>query len=150
MLLRLKLRNWKMIINCEKDLYDHIEYLRSQFKEHKYLRTDTKTGKQRTNLQNACLHLYCQQIADELLDRGITFRMFFEEGFEVPWTMDIVKDNVWRKIQVVVCDQESTTKPTTKEYNEIYEYLTLKLVEWDINIPWPSKESLALANKGKL
>jgi len=137
----------KQIINSEKGLYDHIEYLRTQFKEHGYLRTDTKTGKQRTNLQNACLHLYCEQIADELTDRGINFKMFFEQEFEVPWTMQIVKDNVWRPVQVAICDKKSTTKPLTTEYNKIYEFLNLKLSEWGFHIPWPSKESLRLINK---
>jgi len=136
----------KTIINCEKALYDHIDYLRTQFKKHKYLRTDTKTGKQRTNPQNAALHLYCQQIADELTNRGITFTMFFEGGFEVPWTMEIVKDNVWRKVQIAYCGEESTTKPITTDYPKIYDCLNLKLSKWGFHIPWPSKESLKYKN----
>ena len=136
--------NMKTIINSEKSLYDHIDYLRSEFKKYKYLRIDTKTGKQRTNLQNACLHLYCQQIADELTDRGVTFEMFFKQGFEVPWTMEIVKENVWRPVQKARFNVESTTKPLTTEYQEIYEPINLKLANWGIEIPWPSKESLNL------
>ena len=132
----------KTIINSEKSFYEHIDYVREQFKEHGYLRIDTKTGKQRTNTQNSCLHLFCEQVSDELTDRGINFKMFFEEGFEVPWTMQIVKDNIWRPVQVAVCDQESTTKPLTTEYNKIYEYINLKISEFGFHIPWPSKDSL--------
>lgn len=132
----------KDTINCEKALYDYIEYLREQYKKHKYLRVDVKTGKQRTNTQNACLHLYCQQIADELGDRGITFEKFFKAGFEVPWTMEIVKENVWRPVQIAICGEVSTTKPLTTDYQKIYEPLNLKLSEWGIEIPWPSKDSL--------
>jgi len=138
------------IINSEKKLYDHIEYLRTQFKEHGYLRTDTKTGKQRTNLQNASLHLYCEQIAGILKEKGITFKLFFKPGFEVPWTMDIVKDNIWRPVQIAVCREKSTTKPLTTEYPVIYDSINLKLSEFEIHVPWPSKESLKLANKDKL
>ncbi len=132
----------KTVINSQKALYDHIEYLRTEFEKHKYLRTDTKTGKQRTNLQNAALHVYCDQIADALTNRGITFTMFFKDGFEVPWTRDIVKDNVWRPIQEAICDEVSTTKPITSDYKKIYEALDKKLCEWDFDIPWPSKDNI--------
>lgn len=132
----------KTIINSEKSLYDHIEQLRTEFKEHKYLRVDVKTGKQRTNLQNASLHLYCELVANELSRLGITFTSFFKEGFEVPWTREIVKENIWRPVQVVICEHESTTKPLASDYQRIYEPINLKLANWGIHVPWPSKESL--------
>lgn len=132
----------KTIINSEKGLYDHIEYLRAQYKKDKYLRVDVKTGKQRTNTQNACLHLFCQQVSGELGDRGITFEKFFKAGFEVPWTMEIVKENVWRPVQIAICGEVSTTKPLTTDYQKIYEPLNKKLSEWGIHIPWPNKELL--------
>ncbi len=129
------------IINSEKALYDHIDQLRAKYKEHKFLRVDVKTGKQRSNLQNASLHLYCNQIAEQLNDAGISFNEFFKEGVEVPWTMEIVKDNIWRPIQVVMVGEESTTKPLTDEYPKIYEVINRKLSELLINVPWPCKES---------
>jgi hypothetical protein len=131
----------KDIINCEKALYDHIDYLRKQFDKHKYLRVDVKSGKQRTNLQNASLHLYCQQVADTLNDNGITFTAFFRAGFEVPWTMEIVKENIWRPVQLAVCGKESTTKPYTGEYQQIFEPINLKLANWGIHVPWPRKKN---------
>jgi len=129
------------IIDSQKALYDHIDYLREQFDEHKYLRTDTKTGKQRTSTQNASLHLYCQMIADELTERGINFEKFFKQGFEVPWTMEIVKDNIWRPVQIAICGEESTTKVLTSDYQKIYDPLNVKLIEMGMGIPWPSKHT---------
>jgi len=131
-----------IIVDSERSLYDTIELIREKWKADKYLRIDVKTGKQRTSTQNACLHLYCQQIADELGSRGITFEKFFKAGFEVPWTMEIVKENVWRKVQIAITGEESTTKPLTTDYEKIYDAINLKLSEWDMYIPWPSKESL--------
>lgn len=130
----------KVNIDSQKKLYDHIEYLRKEFDEHRYLRVDVKTGKQRTNTQNAALHVYCEMIAEELRERGIGFEKFFKVGFEVPWTMEIVKDNIWRPVQIAICGEESTTKPLTSDYGKIYDPIHLKLLDWGIDIPWPSKD----------
>lgn len=132
----------KTIINSEKALYDHIESLRAQFKEHKYLRVDVKTGKQRSDKQRKALQVYCRQVADVLNDRGITFTMFFKPGFEMPWSMDIVKDEVWRPVQIALFAKESTTKPHTGEYQKVFEPINRKLSEFGIHVPWPSKDSL--------
>ena len=131
----------KAVINSQKALYDHIEDLRSQFDKHKYLRVDVKTGKQRSNLQNASLNLWCGWVADTLQEQGLTFEVFFKGGFQVPWTKEIVKDNIWRKVQIAICGEESTTKPLTTDYPKIYDTINLKLSEHDIHVPWPDKEN---------
>ena len=132
----------KAVINSEKALYDHIEYLRAQFKKHKYLRTDTKTGKQRSDQQRKALQVYCRQVAYVLNDQGITFTMFFRSGFEVPWSMDIVKDEIWRPVQISLFKKISTTKPLTNEYQQIFEPINRKLSEYGIHVPWPCKKIL--------
>jgi hypothetical protein len=110
------------------------------------LRIDVKTGKQRTNIQNACLHLYCTHVSEALNDAGISFTQFFKNGYEVPWSMEIVKDQMWRPIQKAITDKESTTEPLTNQYPKIYDYLNLKLGEHGIHVPWPSKETLEAQN----
>jgi len=132
----------KQNIDSQKKLYDYIEYIRKEFDEHKYLRVDTKTGKQRTNTQNASLNLWCGWVAEVLQEKGLTFRAFFKDGFEVPWTKDIVRDNLWRPIQIVYCKHQSTTKPSTTDYPVIYDSLNLKLSEHGIHVPWPNKDNV--------
>ena len=130
----------KTIVNSEKSLYDHIECLRELFKKHRHLRVDVKTGKQRTPTQNKCVHLYCDQVAQGLTDKGITYDMFFKPGFEVPWNMLTVKENIWRPLQIAICGKVSTTEPLTTDYNKIYDYVNLKLANYEIHVPWPSKK----------
>ncbi len=135
------------IINSEKALYDHIDQLRAKYKKHKFLRVDVKTGKQRSDPQRKSLELYCKFIAEALKDKGINFTMFFKPGFEVPWTQEIVKDNVWRTVQIAMFNKISTTKPTRKEYLEIFEVVNLKISEFGIHIPWPCKEEKSNARQ---
>ena len=130
----------KIIVNSEKALYDHIEYVRNEYKKHKHLRIDIKSGKQRTNSQNAALHLYCERIAAELRNRGISHQKFFKEGFEVPWTMEIVKDNVWKPVQIWQTKYKSTTEPLASDYEKIFDIVNRKLSEWGLHIPWPTKK----------
>lgn len=130
------------VVNSKSSLEAYKRHLDAEFEKHGYLRVDMKTGKQRTNLQNASLNLYCRQSAEELNDKGITFSMFFKEGIEVPWTLDIFKDNVWRPVQKAICNEESTTKPHTTDYPKIYDFVSMKMSQQGIYLPWPSKDSL--------
>jgi len=132
----------KAIINSQQSLDSYINHLKNEFDKHKYLRLDMKTGKQRTNLQNASLHKYCDQVAECLNDAGITFNDFFKEGIEIPWTMEIVKDNVWRPVQKAITGEESTTKPVTTDYPKIYEIVNRKLSGYGFYVAWPSKETM--------
>lgn len=129
-------------INSKEALEMHIKELRYQFDTNKYLRVDVKTGKQRTNTQNAALHKYLSLVAEALNECGITFRDFFKDGVEVPWTMEIVKDNVWRPVQEAVTGKESTAKCLTGEYSKIYEYVNLKLSERGVFVAWPSIDTM--------
>ena len=129
------------IINSEQSLIAYKMFLDVQFTKHKYLRLTVKTGRQRSQTQNAALHLFCSQLADALNDAGFDFREFVREGYAVPFNENLVKEYLWRPIQKAITGKDSTTKPERKEYAAIYDVLNLKLAEHGIFVPWPSKES---------
>lgn len=133
----------EIIINSQASLYDHIDKLRLAFDKDKYLRLTVKTGKQRTLTQNACLHLYCQQVADALNSAGFDMRTTIKNDVEIPWTDALVKDLMWRPVQKAITGQESTVKPKTSEYSEIYDVLNRHLInKLGISVAWPSKETM--------
>jgi len=130
-------------INSRDSLEIHIEYLRNQFEKHKYLRVSMKTGKQRTATQNKCLHLYCQQLSNELNDAGLDMRKVVKEEFELPWTMEQVKLILWGTYQKHLTGHKSTTKPETKDYPNIYDALNRHMGQkFGIHVPWPSKDTM--------
>jgi hypothetical protein len=129
-----------MIINSNQSLESAIAQIRESYGKHKYLRLDIKTGKQRTNPQNAALHVYCKLVAHALNDAGIDFRKFIKEGYEIPFNEYLVKEYLWRVIQNAMTGKDSTTKPKTSDYPKIYEVLNRKLAEHGIHVPWPTKE----------
>lgn len=124
--------------NHSKELF--IAQISKLYDEHKYLRLTVKTGKQRTNLQNSSLHKYLQMLADALNDAGYDMRRTLRVDVDIPWTGSNAKEHLWRPIQKVLTKNQSSTKPTTKEYVYIYEVLSRHMVEkFGVNVPWPSK-----------
>ena len=129
------------IINSEQSLAAYKLFLDAQFKKHKYLRLTVKTGRQRSQTQNAALHLFCSQLADALNDAGFDFRAFIKEGYPVPFNENLVKEHLWKPIQKAITGKDSTTKPERHEYALIYDSLNVKLAEHGLFVPWPCKES---------
>jgi len=114
-----------------------LKHLEKVFEDNPYVEVTYKIGNTRTNLQNNALHTYCNKVAIELNERGITFTDFFNPGFEVPWSKEIVKEQIWKPVQKAMTGEESTTKPKTNEYPKIYDHINLKLAEYGIHVPWP-------------
>lgn len=130
------------IINSEEKLSNAITELRDMWNLHRWVTVQFKSGKTRTAKQNASLHLYLRMLANELNERGITFEQFFKEGFQVPWTDKIVKDNVWRPLQEAVTGEGKTSKASRRDYSKVYDPLNEKLASFGIHVPWPEKEQL--------
>ena len=128
------------IINSAESLAAYKVFLDAQFEKNKFLRLTVKTGKQRSQTQNAALHVFCSQLAEKLNEAGFDFRVFIKEGYPVPFNENLVKEYLWRPIQKAITGKDSTTKPERSEYALIYDSLNLKLAEHGIFQPWPTQE----------
>ena len=82
--------------------------------------------KTRTSLQNSSLHLYFTLISEQLNESGQTFNYKGVRGniFEVKYTSEIVKNFIWRPIQISLFKIKSTTKINTTQINEIVDILS--------------------------
>ncbi len=102
-------------------------------------------NKQRTLTQNNSIHLYCKMIAEVFNDFGITHKfkgVASGKDLEVRFTMTLVKEVIWRPIQMSLFGKKSTTKLTTKEVSEIAQPLEKFIAEnFAIDLPFPSKEN---------
>jgi hypothetical protein len=134
----------EQIINSQQSFDAYLEHLKAQWEEHRYLRVDMKTGKQRTPTQNRCLHLYCTQLSTALNDAGFDMKKTLKPSVEIPWRMEMAKEHLWGPIQKVVTGHSSTTKPERKQYSEIYDVLNRHISgKFGIYVPWPSIDTLA-------
>ncbi len=98
----------------------------------------------RTLKQNNAIHLYCEMIAETFNEMGWTFRF---EGvknveMELTYSMILVKETMWKPIQMALFSKESTTELTRKEVSEVAEQIEHFFAQRGINLPFPSIENL--------
>ena len=97
--------------------------------------------KTRTNTQNAALHKYCELLAVALNDAGYEMQVHIMGRLvSVPWTMPMIKDNVWRPIQRAMTNVESTADADIRDYSEIHAVLSREMsTHYGVYVPWPNK-----------
>ena len=126
-------------IKTTEDLELFITNAKESLKQNKTLKLTIEARDRRTLTQNSALHLYCEQVAHALNDAGLSVNTFFKEGFEVPFSKEIVKENIWKPVQEAVIDKKSTAEANKLEYGEVYDHVNRKLSEYGIHVEWPSK-----------
>ena len=137
------------IINSRQSLEEACSEIRNIWELRKWLMLQVTTEKQRSQLQNNSLHLWCDWVAKEANERGFDVRTFVNEiskRAEIPWTGAVVKELIWRPTQIAYTNKESTTKATTTEYPAICDIINKAMGEgMGLYVPWPCKENMGSA-----
>lgn len=95
--------------------------------------------KKRTLTQNKALHKYFSLLAEALNDAGLDMKKVLKEETEIPWNSYNVKEHLWRPIQVIVDNVDSTTELTTSSVSEVYDVLSRHISsKFGINVEFPS------------
>jgi len=131
------------VVDCEHSKKMYLAEFERQWQEHKHLTMTMKTGKQATSKQLRSMHLFIRQVVAELRERGITITQFFNDGFELPWTEEIFKDECWKPLQKAL--MESNKKKSTKDQTRdipgrVHELLNEKFSNWGFYVNWPEKK----------
>ncbi len=101
-------------------------------------------NKARTLRQNAALHKYFVRLFNALNDAGLDMRKVLKPETEIPWTLSSVKEYLWRPVQRIMLNKESTTELETTEVDEVYRVVDRKMVEKGVNVPFPSVSNQGL------
>jgi hypothetical protein len=98
----------------------------------------------RSSQQNKALHLFFTNISFELNRMGLEFTYRGITGIEIQttYTPEIVKEHLWKHLQMVMIGKESTTKLTTKDIEDIFLVLGKFFSERGVVIEFPSIETL--------
>jgi hypothetical protein len=100
--------------------------------------------KTRTNLQNRALHLFLTMISDNLNELGLEFLYTGIKGSQmsIRYTPEVVKQFIWKPIQMTLFKEKSTTKLNTLQLNEISDILIKFFGERDISLSFPNFKDL--------
>lgn len=97
----------------------------------------------RSQQQNKAIHLYCTMVAEALNDSGQDMRKVLRPEVDIPWTMETVKEFIWRPVMKAMTNKESSTELTEQEITPIWEVLHRSFSsKYGIDVRFPSKEQL--------
>ena len=121
------------VINSDISLQSFIGYLRDEYRQHRYIKISTKTGKARSLDQNAISHAWYEQIARELreddtlgwkcyckLHHGVPILRAEDEGFREAYDATIKGMTYEQKLVVMRMLPVTSlmTKPQLSKYLE--------------------------------
>lgn len=79
---------------------------------------------QRTGQQNKALHKFFSMLSESLNLAGLEMKVVLKANTEIWWTMESVKEYLWRPLQKVMFGKESTTELEKQvEIDKIHEQL---------------------------
>jgi hypothetical protein len=129
----------KILVNSDNSRDEFLAMAARLYDEHKHVTFSYQLGITRSLPQNSAAHLFFKHLRDALNDAGMEQHVFFKDGFFINWNTEGVKENIWRPVQVAVCGEHSTTRPTREQYIEIYDHVNRLLSGKGIHVPWPAK-----------
>ena len=104
------------------------------------LRLEKTNIKNRTALQNNSIHLLFKKTADELNGAGLDIKQAIPA--RVQWSLQSVKDYIWRTLQKARTGKDSTTQLNTTEIDEVYDEYNKYLSEHNIHVPFQCVENM--------
>jgi hypothetical protein len=89
------------------------------------------------------MHTWFSLIADTLNEAGLDQRIVLQAyKLDVPWSAEVIKETMWRRVQTAMYGKRSTTKLTTDEVTKIYDVINKFLGDnFKVHIPFPSVSS---------
>lgn len=101
--------------------------------------SETPKGQRSTN-QNNALHLYFKQVADALNDAGLDIRAVLKDTVDIPWSADTVKEHLWRPVQKLAVQKESTRDLTKPEVTYVWEIFNRAIAKHGVHVPFPTDD----------
>lgn len=92
-----------------------------------------------SNKQRASIHVYFNELSNELLGNGVDFNVMLRDVTVSP-TPKILKD-VFREMGRLKFGIESTEDLTTRQVMEVWEDYNVWLSKYDVHIPYPCIEN---------
>lgn len=94
----------------------------------------------RSDPQNKALHLFCRLLAGALNDAGFSVIKTMKVDAEIPWTPSLIKELIWRPVQVAMFNKKSTTSLNKMEISDVYETINRHIAErHGVSVPFPSE-----------
>lgn len=128
--------NWAKI---RQDFFDQNKELQLTTKQKNIIVNwfiEKTTKKIRSNAQNSALHLYFTMLAEQLNEAGHTFTNCL--GMEIPFTMELIKESIWKPTQAEMFKLKTTKYLTTEMINKLIDVFSLHFGKRGIYVEFPN------------
>lgn len=132
------------IVNSDFSFKQFQNFVKEAYDKNRYVTFTWTFGRQRTKKQNSSLHVYLRHLSKAFNDAGLDMKKVLKPEIEIPWDDDgkMAKEHLWRPIQKILLDKESTVEPERLEYSQVYDVLNRHISQkFGISVPWPTNES---------
>jgi len=100
--------------------------------------------KRRTCQQNKALHKYLGELSEALNDAGWDMKAVLKPNISIPWTPEMAKEHIWKPVQNIMLDKDSTTELSTTDVDAIYQVISRHMAEkFGVSVPFPDRFSQA-------
>lgn len=105
-----------------------------------------KITRKRTLSQNSALHLFFTNLADQLNELGEVFNYtgFNGKEMDMMFTPELIKNTLWRPMQISLFEIESTKDIDTNQINKILDIITNFFAKKGIPVSFPNQFELFL------
>lgn len=98
-------------------------------------------NKQRTDAQNRSMHKYFELLSEALNDAGYNVMQTMKHDAEIPWNPRLVKELIWRPVQLAMHDIESTAKLDKMQVSDVYEVVNRHIAQTKgVSVAFPSED----------
>ncbi len=122
---------------------ESFEILKAECQPRQIIVVEAKEWRTRTDQQRKAIEVYCAELGTALNGAGLDMRAVLaamKEGVEIPWSQDLVKEIIWRRIQVAMIEKKSTTRLTPEQVSKVYEVVNRFTAErFGISMPFPNR-----------
>jgi len=99
----------------------------------------TTIKQQRTKKQNNAMYKLFKNLSEELNTLGLDMRLVLKPTYQIWWTPEAIKRDLWKPLQKAMLDKDSTADLDTSEVSKVYEQLAKIIGEkHQVEISFPS------------
>ena len=130
-------KQWGSLLPYNQTEKDKVDKL----KDDVVYEVDVKTSSMRSIRQNSAIHLWCSQISNHLNNSGLYVTDIIKT--ETKWSMEKVKENIFKAVVEQRYGKKSTTKMLKNEFEDVIDTIIKAFSSKGIVIPqFPNKKDL--------
>lgn len=129
-----------LLVKTDKGVFVPVDDELKNIQAGEVVEIDYSPSKQRSLKQNSSLNRYCSLLSNAFNEAGLTVEETLSKPLNISWSQLLVKELIWRRIQLALTGKKSTKDLDTVEVSQVYEEINnFTATDKGISVPFPSR-----------